>query len=172
MSELLKLAEACEKAEGPSRELDAQIMFDLYAKPVGKHKKDGGPIGYLWPEDNASWSFGIRFPGRDRAWFGKTRAKTEHETLLIERDNALVLMNSLRVPKLTASIDAALTLVPDGHDISIVQASGPGRTDWSARCDERRESGSPCSARGEAATPALALCAAALKARTRAEGEE
>ncbi|HEU4986843.1 MAG TPA: hypothetical protein VFT89_07240 [Rhizobiaceae bacterium] len=97
-----------EALTGPDREVDAEIMFDLFAKPVGV-KKDGGPMGYLWPEDNPSWSFGIRFPGKDRAWF--KRSRRDRETLLIERDGALVLMNDLRVPTLTASLDAAVALV-------------------------------------------------------------
>lgn len=93
----------------PSREVDAEIMFDLFAKPVGQ-REDGGPVGYLWPEDNPSWSFGISFPGKDREWFKKCRKKIDGETLVIERDGAPVLMNSLRVPALTASLDAAIAL--------------------------------------------------------------
>lgn len=104
------LIERLERATGPDRELDAEIMFDLFAKPVGTNKIDGGPSGYLWPEDNPSWSFGIRFPGKDRAWFADVRRKIGGETLLITRDGALVLMNSLRIPSLTNSLDAALTL--------------------------------------------------------------
>ena len=43
---------------------------------------------------------GLRFPGKDRAWFARTRVRgDDEETLLIERDGALVLVNSLRVPK-------------------------------------------------------------------------
>lgn len=95
---------------GPSREVDAEIMFDLFAKPVGQ-REDGGPTGYLWPEDNPSWNFGIRFPGKDRVWFDKCRKKIDGETLVIDRDGAPVLMNSLRIPELTVSLDAATALV-------------------------------------------------------------
>lgn len=108
MTDLSELIEKLEKATGPDRTLDAEIMFDLYAKPVGKHESDGGPSGYLWPEDNPSWSFAIRFPGKDREWFEKVR--DGKELLLIERDGALVLVNDLRVPPLTGSLDAAMKL--------------------------------------------------------------
>ena len=65
-------------------------------------------------------------------------------------------------PKYTASLDAAMTLVPEGWswDIStrpdssggVVYLHSPDRTKW-------RDTG------GFAATPELALCAAALRAR-------
>jgi hypothetical protein len=105
-AKLESLLTALRAAPGPSRELDAEIMFELFARPVGK-KDDGGPSGYLWPEDNPSWSFGLRFPGKDRYWFFQKRKGEDQETLLIWRDNAWVLMNSLRIPKLTSSLDAA-----------------------------------------------------------------
>lgn len=103
-----KLIERVEQGSGPDRQDDAEIMFALFAQPVGEHD-DGGPRGYLWPEDNPSWNFGIRFPGRDREWVEKARDGYE-ETLVIERDGAAVLMNALRVPELTGSIDAAVAL--------------------------------------------------------------
>lgn len=119
--DLLELAVRVEALTAPDREVDAEIMFDLYAKPAGV-MADGMPRGYLWPDDNPSWSFGIRFPGKDRAWFSRPFHRPNGETLLIERDGALVLMNDLRIPKLTASLDAAMSLVPEsamyrsGHD--------------------------------------------------------
>lgn len=69
------------------------------------------------------------------------------------------------VPEYTSSLDAALTLVPEGHDVKITQASGPGRADWYGRCALRTEWGDGISHRGNAANGALALCAAALRAR-------
>lgn len=107
MRDLSDLIDRVRVATGPDRELDAEIMFDLFATPVGR-KYDGGPTGYLWPEDNPSWSFGIRFPGKDRTWFKDVRKRIDGETLVIERDGANVLMNALRIPKLTASLDAAI----------------------------------------------------------------
>lgn len=152
MSSLSELIERVEKARGPDREIDAEVMFDLFAKPVGQ-KDDGGPCGYLWPEDNPSWSFGIRFPGKDREWFASCRNKIDRETLLIERDGALVLMNSLRIPKLTASIDAALTLLPEGWDSFRVERTGDTFGAFVGPFDTN------------ASTPVLALLSVILRAR-------
>ncbi|MBC8718774.1 hypothetical protein [Ochrobactrum sp. Marseille-Q0166] len=106
----MTLIDRLSKLEGPDREVDAEIVFDLFATPVGKHKEDGGPIGYIDLADQPSWNLGMRFPGKDKAWFAATRKQIKGETLLIERDNAYVLMNSIRVPDLTASVDAAIAL--------------------------------------------------------------
>lgn len=88
------------------REIDAEIMFDFFAQPI---KTDDKIKAYLWPEDDASWSFGL-WCEPDRRERIKAARKGQ-ETLLIERDNGLVLMNSLRVPNLTTSLDAAVALV-------------------------------------------------------------
>lgn len=109
--DLLSLAARVEELTGPDREVDAEVMFDLCAAPVGQHKEDGGPTGYIWPGNDPSWNLGLRFPGKDRAWFGATRKKIKGETLLIERDGAYVLMNSHRVPPVTVSVDAVLVLI-------------------------------------------------------------
>jgi len=106
----MKLSKRLLAGEGPDRELDAEIVFDLYAVPVGK-KPDGGPVGFLWPEDNPSWSLGIRLIEVTREAVMKIR-KDHGETIIIERDCGLVLMNDLRVKPFTASLDAALTLYP------------------------------------------------------------
>jgi len=162
---LLKIEHATEA----SRELDAEIMFDLFAKPVGR-KADRGPSGYLWPEDNASWSFGIRFPGKDREWFRDVRKRIDGETLTIYRDGAWVLMNALRVPPLTASIDAALTIIPAGWFWRCGRT--PLFSGWafihrthSDHCDRKDEAGARKERfRGEW-SPALALCYSAVQAR-------
>lgn len=157
----MTLSERIAALQGPDRAVDAEVMFDLYAKPVGVSKIDGGPRGYLWPEDNPSWSFGLRFPGKSREWFAQQRRDGDGERLLIERDGALVLMNGLRVPPLTASLDAAMKVVPEGcltwhtgKDLKISGGIGyivmPGVVDPFYVV---------------AATPALALLSAALKAR-------
>lgn len=114
---LQKRVRDCTEAD---RELDAEIMFDLFANPCGVSKVDGKPIGYLWPEDDPSWSFAHRFPGKDRAWFKTTRGTSDRETLLIERDGALVLVNHLRIP--------ALTSYPDGLGacVGLMHATLPG----------------------------------------------
>lgn len=170
MTSLTSLIERIEAATEGSRELDAETMFDLFAASVGLHKDDGGPIGYLWPDDNPSWSFGIRFPGKDRDWFKGVRKKIEGETLLVERDGALVLMNALRVPPLTASIDAALTLLPERCGWIV----GNGRVRHDEPLGGARITsldGDTVIAEAEAATPCLALLAAILRARqTEARG--
>ena len=160
MPDLSDLISRVEKASGPDRELDAEVMFDLYASPVGAHKKDGAPIGYLWPDDNPSWSFGIRFPGKDREWFKATRKRIDGETLLIERDGALVLMNRLRIPPLTASIDAALTLLPLGYEYDLTNIYGVARVSVGLNCEP-----GPFYGANECGSVPLALLAAILRAR-------
>jgi hypothetical protein len=135
-------------------------MFDLFAKPVGR-RDDGGPTGYLWPEDNPSWSFFIRFPGKDREWFTTVRQRVDGETLVIWRDGAWVLANSLRIPALTASLDAALALcervLPGARCMAERTFDGEG---W-AMVHPTREGIRQVS---DGASPALALLAALLKA--------
>lgn len=110
MTDLTTLIARLEAATRPDRELDAEIMFDMFASPVGQHQADGGPIGYIRLDDQPSWNLGIRFPGKDREWFSSTRKQIKGETLIIERDGAYVLMNSIRVEEFTKSIDAAVAL--------------------------------------------------------------
>lgn len=63
-------------------------------------------------------------------------------------------------PAYTASLDAALTLVPDGWAYAFSSnLIGPGNV---AGCQRRDPFGG---SEATAATPALALCAAALRAR-------
>jgi len=70
------------------------------------------------------------------------------------------------IPCFTASLDAAITLVPEGFEWMADNFDGPPGRRCSANV-MRKE----IDARGEAATPALALCAAALKARAQS-GEQ
>lgn len=157
--DLLSLAARVEALTGPDREVDAEVMFDLCAAPVGQHKEDGGPIGYIWPTNDPSWNLGLRFPGRDRAWFGATRKKIKGETLLIERDGAYVLMNSQCVPTLTASVDAVLALIQrdlPGWSGGLLFPGTPTVNLYNAAGDTITV---------QAATPALALLSAALRAK-------
>lgn len=164
MSDLSSLIARLEKAEGPDRELDAEIVFDMFATPVGKHKEDDGPIGYIRLDDQPSWNLGLRFPGKDRSWFAATRKQIKGETLLIERDGAFVLMNSLRIPELTASIDAAVSLaerVLPGWMRSMT--TGLGHTAAYVR-DKSILDPSKIEGEGYHATPAIALVLATLRA--------
>ena len=78
----------------------------------------------------------------------------------------------------TASLDAAMTLVPKGWALSLRETTDGDRRDhsgdplaaWTAALIEHKNTGYKvdqrgCWRRGFAATPALALCAAALRAR-------
>jgi len=168
MTDLSDLISRARSATGPDRELDAEIMFDLFAVPVGK-RDDGGPTGYLWPEDNPSWSFGIRFPGKDRTWFKDVRKRIDGETLVIERDGANVLMNALRIPKLTASLDAAIELcervIPNFHRWTVGYGNGEtfAYVEWR---DGDEDNWDRCTTRpAPAPTAPLALILAVLLAK-------
>lgn len=130
MSDLLELAERCEKAEGPDRELDCDI-----ALAVGWDIKHP-----LAPLPELITTLGIE-------WL--RLAATEYQSTYKE------------LPAYTASIDAALTLVPDGRilrqymvsrhvphtcEVAVDYAHGG----WVGHSDH---------------SFALALCAAALRAR-------
>lgn len=67
-----------------------------------------------------------------------------------------------RVPRYTTSLDAAMSLVPEGHDTQVYLFFGRNG-EGSAIVTPLKRIGLP---RIFAATPALALCAAALKARS------
>jgi hypothetical protein len=123
---LLALAERCEKAEGPDRELDAAI-----APLTGLTVVDEGhPIGRMCYDDIGAAHL---------------------------------------MPRYTASLDAAMTLVPESWGWMVSQpnakalSSGllkertPVMGEVQYGCDQRYAVA--------AATPALALCAAALRAR-------
>ena len=173
MRDLSDLISRVRSATGPDRELDAEIMFDLFATPVGR-KYDGGPTGYLWPEDNPSWSFGIRFPGKDRTWFKDVRKRIDGETLVIDRDGANVLMNALRIPKLTASLEAAVALcervLPGWHWSIRKKSSNPDffegmvtQAAWSYAADRFKASHD---------SAPLALCLAILTAKEKANDRD
>lgn len=154
------------KLDAPDREVDAEIVFDLLATPVGKHKEDDGPIGYIDLTDQPSWNLGLRFPGKDKAWFAATRKQIKGETLLIERDNAYVLMNSIRVPELTASVDAAIALAKRACDPAWIRLD-----EWYMGEDKPAVAAilpkpTPNDTYGgKGANPAIAICIALLRAK-------
>ena len=69
----------------------------------------------------------------------------------------------------TTSIEAALTLVPDGWAWHRMKRVGRDRSIWMAILLPEPRNNLP-DAHGNAATPALALCIAALKARAAPDG--
>ena len=160
-ADLSGVIERLEKATVPDREIDAEIMFDVFATPVGKHKEDGGPIGYIRLDDQPSWNLGLRFPGKDREWFAATRKQIKGETIIIERDGAHVLMNSLRIPELTGSVDAAIALaerVLPGCELEVTNLYSV------ARATLYHESGQFYGSSEINSLP-IAICIAAVKAR-------
>jgi hypothetical protein len=135
---LLALAKRCEQAAGPDRELDAEIEACLTGRVTHPHAP-----GYTLEKQDAEWK--------------------------LARLAESGFISSARRPArpYTASLDAAVTLVPEGYYWQVANgkrnhsepqacadlfvAHGPNRGDMSFTVD--------------AATPALALCAAALRAR-------
>lgn len=135
MSDLAALAERVEKAEGPSRELDAEIQVRVFEKP------------------------GYRFPDRVL----NRRPADWHEAASRFRWDGGG--GHCPWPAYTASLDAAMTLVPKGMVFSL-STEEPGPWAW---VGPKRGEGSEKPAI-MAATPALALVAAALRAK--ATGDE
>lgn len=131
-----ELIHALEAATGPSRELDAEIAALTRVLPGFPRHEYVAPATMEAREDGSVDCY-VAAPGR--------------VPQRVER---------VRAPIFTASIDAALSLVPEGRWAKTVRGEdGCGyaaiSTDSSAikfRCDR-------------AATPAIALCIAALRAR-------
>jgi len=116
---LLALAERCEQAAEPDRELDAEIAVALF----------GGEI--IWK--TANWTM------------------DQYPTRRFKNSDYIGGYQSSGILTYTESIDAAVTLVPEGCGWMVMKnvakvGRGPKR----------------------GATPALALCAAALRARAAA----
>jgi hypothetical protein len=124
--QLLALAERCEAAEGPDRELDALIHIPECREGQGL-RVSGGDVSWL-------------IEGRVRAWGG-------------------------HIPAYTASLDAAKTLVPEEH-VWAVEHAPDGNGAWCYDKEVRFPGPSL------ATTPALALAAAALKARAAMETQD
>lgn len=119
---LLELAERCEAAAGPDRELDQDIALALGWSPIPNPTKAGGLVG-RWTQPDGTMS-GMEGP-----------------------------------PQWTASLDAALSLVPEGFDWTL------GRTNGGLTI-HAEVGGHGGDFMRFAESPALALCAAALRARS------
>lgn len=123
------LIERLTEAQGPDRELDAEIALLVGYRRKGAKSTSGISDGYVWAEPGEQFSYGTR------------------------------------PPRYTESIDAALTLLPDtakecGVDVRLRgictgYVSRNGVTD-----------GSHWLVEAEHKVPAIALCLAALRART------
>ena len=112
---LLALADRCEAASGPDRQLDAEIAF-----ATGWRLRDA-----VWRPPGGEWG--------------------------------------AELPPFTAMIDAALTLVPAGWDwrVEVERSRRPG----AICCQHEAWRRFPGVTMYGAATPALALCTAALRAQ-------
>lgn len=133
---LLSLADRVEAASGPDRELDGEIDRLLHNRP-----KDGD----YCEKENALW-----------------RVKDAWSGLLVRTDGFA--RGSFCAREYTASLDAALTLVPEGVAWTL-DGGNPSCYD-SASLGPIPASGELLNPLwfGNAATPALALAAASLRA--------
>ena len=125
---MLELAERCEKATGPEKQVDWEYPLDADIFETVK--------GPLWDKLYHQGALPCGAPDETCREYARQRA-----------------------PRYTASIDAAMTLVPEGW-VESYQRRFDGRT--TATC---YRGGSGTLVDAEAATSALALCAAALRAR-------
>jgi hypothetical protein len=132
---LVALAERVEAAEGVDRELDRDIMLE--AVPC-----DRAPFRYWTPMNENTGHGAVDI---ERVYYGPHCAQ------------------AVAVPAFTASIDAAMTLVPFGcHPVTIeIHSDGTCEAD----CWTFSEDGRDNHIQVAAYSPALALCAAALRAR-------
>lgn len=143
-SHLIELAGRCERAVGPDRELDCLIAVAVGAFAKRANKKYDGRIDYV----------DLREPGHE-TWPGNGGDQF--------------------VPDYTASIDAAKTILLDFMSIEMTEsAAGSGFTrcwiwDW-RRSPTMSDPGNEWRAEGARPLP-LNICAAALRARSVAEGQ-
>lgn len=139
---LLSLADRCEAATGPDRGLDAVIAVAVGGYFTIPPKWEGGPLSYGYV--NADGEEVHPGQGGDQL-----------------------------VKPYTASLDAAMTLVPqteqEATDIQRLLRDGKWSAFAKVSCIDDR--GWSYGDKAYAATPALALCAAALRARAAMEGK-
>lgn len=136
---MLTLIERLEKATGSDRELDARIELSRRKLLFGAAAVAGAAIGGAVPE----------------GWIGGIGDQP------------------IKAPAYTADLGAALTLVPKGFDalIYVNEASAPMGSHGGAvvrqPCDSgsKKDRGEICVSVHNKATPAIALCIAALRAR-------
>lgn len=147
---LLALAERCEK-EGPSQELDRLIAPMIGWHRVKPRYTRGRHGAWISPQD---------FGGTNSD--GSPILDSLHGTEMW-RDP----------PRFTSSVDAALTLVPEGAGINLGKYWISRGEAWSAIIHTDGVPDDPARAfeAEDAQTPALALCAAALRALAETEGQ-
>ncbi len=136
---LMDLADRVEKAQGADRELDAAIFVALTPEAYGVERR---PLDGLIDNDTAGWLLRWDPP---RRWSDSWRP----------------------ILRYTASLDAALSLVPEGWRWSLDHTQNPPYRDCGRATLYAPGDGWTPADVSEiyGATPALALCAAALRAR-------
>lgn len=142
---IASLADRIEKLTGPDREVDAEIHYDLLGWCRHSNKK--------WTGAESDTGFDCLDCGAD-SWGNKSK-----------RGQGLY----DKLPAYTASIDSAMTLVPEGwKNNGAIRWPGyiGGAYQNKAMVELHHDisSGGGPKAKAFAATPALALCAAALRA--------
>lgn len=142
--ELRVLADRCEAATGPDRELDARIWC-----VVG--------VGSPYNAENCWLAATVRPPEMEAAGINLSGWLDRYP------GEAAAYARSYNVPDYTASLDAAMTLVPEGCTLQMDNVDGP----WARIHTPERRHPSPESQ--ETASLPLALCAAALRARAEIE---
>lgn len=132
MTDLSALADEIERLDGPSRHADTQIaiLLDPDAQHIIGYESGPFPRKPIYGPRSSFWDWA--------------------------RDTSIEPPVFMAVPEYTASLDAAMTLVPEGFDWAVFRTNG-GLT-VHAWCGYRDDV--------FAATPALALCAAAIRARS------
>jgi hypothetical protein len=128
MTDLLTLAERCEQATGPDRELDVAI-----AVAAGVIRERDGNLCYATGNDS---------------------------DYVLERGYYDLEGGPQELPYFTASLDAAMTLVPERCPWTLEPGSA-----WLRRLDDSDPSGVATIQGHNRNGTALALCAAALRAR-------
>lgn len=143
------LIERVEKAEGPDRELDAEIAIAIKWPPMGRmirHWVNEEPLVLV-------------SEGLDPHHY-----LAGHVCMKRLPDNG-----TWATPACTGSIDAAMTLVPGGWAFSLGEMMGlPLERRWRCHLRNHNEPYNPATCAWvdkDCATPALAICAASLRAR-------
>lgn len=136
LGDWLTLADRCEKATGPDRRLDVEIAVAVDWR-WDDWEPDEATARAMAEKHGIDWLAGRAKEGISSMW--------------------------RHMPRYTASLDAAMTLVPDGWtawELRSRRRMTAFVAEISRECDDDEEA-----KQGHAATPALALCAAALRAR-------
>lgn len=147
--ELIAMASAVEKLEGPCREMDLAIMCALDLRPDWLAKSQG----HMWI-DRGGVNPVIRWCD-DRMKEGSGNPSVDDG------------------PRYTASIDAAMTLAPTGYIVGLVNSTeeSPYEARGGSAFIGEPGDGPKGNFQASAATPALALCATSLRAIASQEGE-